>query len=754
MGPAEQTQNQPQPTDPHSAQFSSEDRCTLKLCRSKYDTVGGSRSKIGLYSDESVERTYTWDSAKGEWSVDTVMLGLSKHGKSYFRASKDRDAELSRKPLNSEERNGELSRRELDKVMRATLLGDGTSPPSELIRVLEQVTGTSFDPTHLTISSPIPLYHNSGAFKHVYLALQLLVPTSDHSAVIREIPLALKIAQKAGAITQAEIDYHRDLGQAQPANRHRIISNMLFATDLERFPILNMPGQILTLESFESGLMVQDLANAPTHLPASLAVTRCMLKLADLAVSAGKGRRAHSATEYRSSRQLSGLRVALPSDINDRNFIITPNGRAILIDVGEFTPVHSAPDLFLRIIDHHWRAKFALGKERSTKMIMSLAPFFGQIEEYYGDELGKLFLSELAIALMFARGVDHQQIKQRFPQLQVDTIGKHLAETFNPPTASHRLFISTAVREARHFARQLNTAPEHEWAQDYINATAIICNFSDRELSLIGNELDRYLENSRSRAKELLLESDEGFKKRLGRKYADKVLPWRDQISAGDISQRAPYMDLVRGALFFSPFPDPAVIALAELTARLRPMRHSSQVIRTTDDWLGLGIRLLDTARAFRPTFPNTEFTEALADLMSHKMAGYIDFCGRYFHKHPSYVSEKLVHFYEQYVGMLFALQLIYDKVGPEDFSRLKDSKHDESWKSVWNHLLGNSIETTLACFSTHFPEFMGKGSYQFSKESFGELQQAAELLRSIMVRRATRRRRERTPKPWKHGRH
>lgn len=613
--------------------------------------VRGARHREATYSHQFVTPAYTWSEGDGRWRTDSIILGMSRTGERYLHQAKARISPIEQDELN--------------RIVRSTLLGNCLGRPDSLYEVLSSCLRAPVPVKLGAFSAPIPLYHESGMYKDVFLFLGLALPgRSEH--LLREIPLAIKISKAPHSITPGELEYHTRLSAAQGSSR--TISQILKAFDLSNNPELGRPDQMLSLERFEAGATAGYFLARGLRTATALSVTRAVLRLTDLAIRAGLGSYNWSGCRHGCPAQPL-LSVQFPSDINPGNFIIKAGGDAVLVDPGEHHPTHTSADILLRLIANYWT--YPRGHDECDGCAMPLGPLFREVCSYYGAERGPLVLRELRVNLGFLRGTPVNSMRERFLDIDVDGIGNRLrqryAESGDSGTAR---YISSAVRDLRGYYRRVLPEIEssdfarHERMRFAPKAIPALL-FRDRLLETVSHELDTFLAGGASaKVVPLADKSLDRFRRSIKLSpVQERAALRRDLPAARATSPLDMGNGIVRGALFVTPFPDPSVVRLAMITAQFR--RFNPREIRNTEQWQHYREVLLSCSAFLHHMFPDPGFTKAAADLVEGRIGAMYVAAARIAHRlnGPSR-AEACTDLMRKWLSLLTSVEQVYFCMG------------------------------------------------------------------------------------------
>ena len=641
---------------------------------------GGPRSRPSeYYSPSIITSTYTWNPVDTNWTYDSIAIGTTS------KASRELEQAIASE--------GPESVRFLDRVVRHTVLEGCEGPPNTLMGLVQEYLGRNLDFNFTSISSPLPIYHKSGASKDVYLMMMLLLNQRVHS--LEELHAACKISRSSSSITEDEVKFHRRLYETGGGDS-TYISRLIYSFDLNDYPELNLPDRRLTIERFVPGQTAGYFMDGPHHLDAALHVSRCafnLLLLSHQAFNDGRNIRATN-PNLEPPVELLGASFRFPADINPGNFIITKGITATFVDPGELHPRHTFSQIMLRLIDNYW--KYSLGKKGQQDVVLPLAPLFKLVRSHFGNEVGTKLLEEFRVNIGFLIGTPIADLRARFPGQPVDQIGDKLIRDYG--LSDSKAYLSTYIRfnrpvfRGKYFA-EVDSAMDSDFVSQYYRPKALPYFFSDRQLHSIASQLDKFLGLSLRESKHQKFLTRGSVQALKGKPFTARL-----DMPFGLFSR-----NMVSSAVLFTPFPDPNLVRIGMTTVnslstgKLDSDEGFTQYISSISSAASILFNLFDDRQFSR------EVWKIYTDNSSDAGIDFVD-AERSTARHTRVNAEKV----KKWLDLLIALREVYHFEGNTFPEVMKDSN---KWKALIAELNKpdpcNALELVLRIFPeiTSVPE-------------------------------------------------
>jgi hypothetical protein len=671
--------------------------------------VTGKRSGPGFsFSWNHIVAAYTWDPDAAGWRTDSVLLGLSPKGLRLLNKSLQRESPLDAQLL--------------DEILRETVLGGCKGPPTQLTEMLQRHPRMRRAEELHTVSSPVPIYHASGMSKDVFFFM-LVAISSGAAPQCREIEVALKIAKRQSSISPEELSFHRRLNDA-PLGSHAV-SKILGWYQIDSHPEPDVRGKTVSLEVFHPGPTAGEHFGHSTHLAAACAVSHAAFSVLEASYSSGRSADARFAAEG------AGIRIPFPSDINPGNFVLSSPYSAVLVDCGRYHPSHTFSEVLLRLIKVFWEEGKDVGR---SGQFLDLSKLFDCVIAHFGVRDGHKLLTEFAITLGFMRGTPFSTLRERYPGQPVDSIGQALARVYAYDQESGTTSrVSTAIssQRIRHRARMayLVNEPDHYEELLYGRASTIPFHFSDRELRNVSRAVTAYLRQRAAGA----IEPGTSRAPRSGVKKVGSAM--RPTAKASSLTRVwSTHGGLIERAIYFTPFPDPAVIQLALQTVELCPLYRRGQ-ISSSEDWLSYQRRVLGVAGMLWGMFEDRTFTVSLARItggsFQQVFAKRAQTLRSPHHKNDS----ELLALVERWLGVFVTLHHMYN--GGHVANLVFIQEHRARMTPLLPELIRTSVANIPATFAKAFPEIypLEPESYRLSERALHEVTRASEVLVPLLLK-------------------
>lgn len=379
---------------------------------------------------------------------------------------------------------------ELKQLLEDALLGSLAETPDLLLKLIEDSCGPELlaSLAQVTVSGLIPQYHESGCYKDVYkCSLLVFLQDNDHYTVL---PVALKIGKSADAICDRELAYHRAIANAPASNP--FISPLYADYKTER-RTESIPAHLpVTFERFFDGVEVGELLTGGHGNFVRSAIVECCLALFEGAEQSAEALRGQGFDCILDRRR---KRVPFPTDINDRNFLLRTDAKAIFIDPGKNHPAHTLHDMLFRVIYYYFE---------DYGQLSDLAPLFEGVISKFGSTEGYRILMEFAATSLLCGEMSRNEVERALPSesssragIDVDEIHDELLERVR---VEGGLAASLSARRKRLISQRF-TLSGHEYDEIRLgHAIVPVFLLSAEQMKSIGGATSRYLSNVSSDA--------------------------------------------------------------------------------------------------------------------------------------------------------------------------------------------------------------------------------------------------------------